>query len=353
MANEKKGTAFQKFLPVVTLILSVGFLLSFFCTTDGAETLKHVLRTLCPQWAAAAVLAVAAGWFLEGWSLNILCRHLNSGWRYGRSFLTGMTGLFYGAVSPCGAVSQPMQIYMMSRMGMDAGTAGSVVVVRSLVYQSVMVVYALFMVVFQLRFFQTAVSNFAFVTVIGLTVNTACIALVVLFLVREKMTDRILSAILRFLHRVRLCKDPQARYKAITGQLRLFHDAAYVMGRSARLYFSAGSVTVLQITIGSLIPYFIYRSFRLRGISVTTMAAAQVFTTMASSFVPLPGSAGGAELGFYSFFRLFFGSSILPALLLWRILTYYLNILFGGVFAFAGSRRGKTDEKSRACNRPG
>ena len=63
--------------------------------------------------------------------------------------------------------------------------------------------------------------------------------------------------------------------------------------------------------------------------TIFTMLAAQTFVTMVSAFIPLPGSSGGAEGSFYLFFGTFFGPTIIPAILLWRLVTYYANILFG------------------------
>jgi len=88
-----------------------------------------------------------------------------------------------------------------------------------------------------------------------------------------------------------------------------------------------------------LVPYFIYRSFGMNNAPVTTMVAAQVFVAMVSAFVPLPGASGGAEGSFFLFFGMFFQTAILPAILLWRFLTYYVNILFGGIISYIGGKR--------------
>lgn len=350
MADEKKRKLGKKLFVVITLVLSAGILLYFLYTTDGIETLGHILTTLKPQWLLLTVLAAFSGWFIEGWTLNILCNHLQQGWNYGRSFLVGMTGLFYGALTPFSTGGQPMQIYVLSNMGMDAGTASSIVAVKTLIYQIVMVVYSLIMVILKLHFFQTSVSNFAFITIIGLITNCIFIGLVVLFIFSEKTTDRILRIVLQFLHRLKLCKHPLERYEKIHSQLQLFHDASRILGKSSKMYLSAMAVTAFQITLGSMIPYFIYRSFNMHETSVTTMVAAQVFVTMVSAFIPLPGASGGAELSFYGFFGMFFQSAIIPAILLWRIITYYANILFGGAVSYFGSKlvgvaRGKSGQK--------
>ncbi len=231
-----------------------------------------------------------------------------------------------------------MQIYTMRKMGMDTGKAGSIIAVKTITYQVVMVLYSLVLVAAKLRFFQTSVSNFSFVTIIGLVTNGTFIALVILFMISETTTDKIVYSVIHFLNKIKLCRHPEERYEKIHSQLEIFHDASKLMGNSFKLYVNVIAVTIVQITLNSLIPYFIYRSFNMNTASITTMVAAQVFVTMVSAFVPLPGASGGAEGSFYIFFGMFFKSAIIPAILIWRIITYYANILVGGIYAYKGRK---------------
>jgi uncharacterized protein (TIRG00374 family) len=62
--------------------------------------------------------------------------------------------------------------------------------------------------------------------------------------------------------------------------------------------------------------------------------------TMISGLIPSPGAAGGAEGIVYIFFKRFFKpTSILAAVLIWRFITYYLNLLIGGVFCLINKDR--------------
>jgi uncharacterized membrane protein YbhN (UPF0104 family) len=53
------------------------------------------------------------------------------------------------------------------------------------------------------------------------------------------------------------------------------------------------------------------------------------------AIIPLPGAEGGAEGGFYLIYSLFFQSgTIITAIFIWRILTYYSVIALGSIFTF-------------------
>lgn len=335
----------KNWLAIVTLAISAGFLLYFLLSNGGIATLAEIITKLRFRWLIVTLLAAVACWFLEGFVLHLIIRHVWKDWSYRKSFQVGMIGLLYSAITPSATGGQPMQVITMHNMGMDTGVACSAVAVKTLTYQVVMLFYAVVMVAMKLNYFQTNVSNFSFITIIGIICNSMFIAAVCLFMVSEKTTDRILRALLHLLYKIKLCRHPQERYAKIHNQLSLFHDASKVMGNSGKFYLPLVAFTVLQITLNSMIPYFIYRSFNLRGAHISTMIAAQVFVSMVSAFVPLPGSSGGAESCFYLFFGPYFKAAIWPAVLLWRVITYYFNILFGGIAAWSNNHALRKHEK--------
>lgn len=333
----------KNLLAILTIAISMGVLFYFLFTTDGITALGHIASKLRWEWLLVTLGAMVGGWLLETYVLGVFCKHLYPAWRFSQTFHVAMTGLLYSALTPFATGGQPMQMYSMSKMGMDTGKAGSIVAMKTLVYQAIMVLYAMVMVILRLGYFQNNVSNFSFVTVVGLVTNGAFILGITLFMLSEKYTDRFLRFVLRNLYRVRLCRHPVARYKKIHGQMKMFHDSAKMMGTSLPVYLKSVFFTIVQITLAGLIPYFIYRSFNLPpnpDATVLTMLAAQTFVTMVSAFIPLPGSSGGAEGSFYLFFGIFFGASIIPAILLWRLVTYYANILFGCLTNLVGRARG-------------
>ena len=124
------------------------------------------------------------------------------------------------------------------------------------------------------------------------------------------------------------------------------------MGKSVKVYLSAAFFTIIQIFVACIIPYLIYRSFNFKGANMFDMLGAQAFVNMVSAFIPLPGASGGAEGSFYLFFGLFFiNNTIIPAIFIWRVFTYYLNMIGGLIFVFVVKRvpyRVLYREKSKA-----
>jgi uncharacterized protein (TIRG00374 family) len=338
MDNHAKSVLPKNLFTIITLALSVTILLYFLFTTDGIVELGHIVKRIQIEWLLWIVAAILGGWLLEGYVLHLLCKHLYPQWEFGRSFTVAMVGLLYSALTPFSA-GEPMEVYTMNKMGMDTGAAGSIIAVKSLIHHGVTLFYSLLLVALKLHYFQTSVTNFSFLVLLGLLSNGAFIALVIMFIISEKTTDRILTSVIGLLHKFHLCKHPEKTYQKVHDQLSVFHGSSKIIGKSFWLYIVAIVLTVVQITLASIISYFVYRSFGLRGESVVTMIAADTFVMMVAAFIPLPGSSGGAEGGFALFFGRTFGSAIIPAILLWRIATYYVNILFGCIIVYFGNKR--------------
>ena len=348
--NEKRGVTLhmgsrilksirKNLFGFITLIISAGVLLAFLFSSDGLHSLRQISQSLQYHWLIWAVFAAAVTWILEGFVLHMLCRVVYPEWRFHYSFCIGMVGILYSALTPFSTGGQPMQIYSMHRLGMDTGAAGSIIAVKTLIYQVVLVLYSLVMVVWKLPFFQTNISGFSFLTILGLLCNSTFIFLVALFCISERLTDRILHKVIWLFHKLHLCKHPDERYEKIHRELSLFHGNSFLFRKSLKIWVSACFFTVVQIAFTCLIPYFIYRGFGNTEQPVSVIMAAQAYVSMVSAFVPLPGASGGAEGSFVLFFSTFFqNGTIIPAMVIWRTCTYNLNIPVGGLCAYIAGR---------------
>lgn len=62
---------------------------------------------------------------------------------------------------------------------------------------------------------------------------------------------------------------------------------------------------------------------------------------MITSFIPIPGASGGAEVSFFYFFNIFFlEEQIFLAILLWRFISYYSGMIVGGIIMLSSKDTG-------------
>ena len=145
------------------MVISAAVLLGFLFSSEGLQSLNQISGNIRFLWPLGAFLAAVFAWVLEGLVLHLFCKKAYPEWKFHYSFCMGMVGVLYSALTPFSTGGQPMQIYSMRRLGMDTGAAGSIIAMKTLVYQIVLVFYSLAMVVWKLPFFQNHISNFSFV----------------------------------------------------------------------------------------------------------------------------------------------------------------------------------------------
>ena len=332
------------------IILAAAFLgvLGYVLYTDGPENLLGMFRSIRPLWMGGAVLLMLLYWLLEGGILHGVIRIFHPGQRFWRSLRTSMLGQLFNCLTPFASGGQPVQAYDMVRSGVPLGAAGSALMIKFILYQISLTVYSALVLIFYWKPFSLQVSGFGWLVFIGFAVN----ALVMLGLLGICFFRRPARALALWLvqlgARLRVVKDPEAARVYLDQELERFHGSFAIIGGHKGVMLWQLFLCFVQLTVFFLIPYFVLLAFGIQELSPVLVVAAQAFVVMISSFVPLPGAAGGAEFSFHTFFEPFFpaGASVNPAMLLWRVITFYLPSLVGMLFMATGSLEGKTSKGS-------
>jgi len=338
--NEKRSALLKNLFSAVSIGIAFVLLVVFFFSADGLSTLQQLGPSLRPGWLFGAGLCMAVFWLLEAVVLLIIIRRTRPAYRFTAALQTGMVGQFYSAVTPFSTGGQPMQVMQMHRHGLAVGDATSAITLKSLVFQVTLIGYAAVCVATRLDYFITNVNNFAFVAVAGLSVQALIIAALVVLASSQTLAQRITGALLRWLTRIRIIKNPQKIVAGVLDQVDEFYRCSRMTRKDILPIGAALLLTAVQFTAYFAVPYCIYRALGFTAAGPFTMVAAMAFVYVVSMFVPLPGASGGAEGSFLLLFGLFFqGGTLTAAILLWRITTYYLNIAIGCLFTLPGKRR--------------
>lgn len=338
----------NKIFNSIVIILSACILLSFFVFSNNAHSLVVTLRSVNKLWILVALVCMLIFWLLESIILHIITTILyNKHNLFYKSIKFAMIGQFFGSLTPFASGSQPAQLYAMTEYGIPAGISGSILMIKFIIHQTIFTIYSILVIGLQFSYFHSKIKYFIYFALVGFTFNTLIIIIAFLFSTNEKLTKKLLLIILNLLSKIRLVKNPQQKYESIENELLSFHKNSAIIGKNKLVCINASILTFIQWTIFYSIPYCVYRAFGFNSVSIFTMISAQVFLTIIMSCVPLPGGEGAAEGGFFIIFRLFFPEQLLlPAIFLWRVLSYYSCIAAGSLFAFVrnNSARMKPDK---------
>ncbi|EKQ57521.1 MULTISPECIES: lysylphosphatidylglycerol synthase transmembrane domain-containing protein [unclassified Clostridium] len=318
----------------IVIFVSACIFLSFFLFTKGLTSIVQELKTLSPLWLISALILMVLFWIFEMLVLYVITKNFHKTDKLLiKCFHFEMVGVYFGAVTPFAAGSHPAQLYSMTESGVPAGVSGSILMIKFMLHQFINIAILILAFIFKFNYFHSNVPYFIYFFISGLIVHIIIMIFMILFSLNINLTKNILIFIFKILKRVRLIKDTQDIYKKIEIELGNFHENISLIFKNKRMCIKASILTVLQWIAFFSIPYCIYRSYSFNSHDLFTMIAAQIFLINFMAIIPLPGAEGGAEGGFYLIYSLFFeNGTIITAIFIWRMLTYYLSIVAGSVF---------------------
>jgi uncharacterized protein (TIRG00374 family) len=298
--------------------------------THGWMDLIHQMKNLQIQWIIAAAIFMILYWFFEAKTLQSLVFLMKKDYKFKEAFRVTMIGQYFNSITPFASGGQPMQLYALTKQELGAGSAGSALMIKFIIYQTILTVYSLILIIWKAAFFKSKMSNLFYLIGIGFTVHVGVIVCLIIFSKYRKLTQKLIIVSSKILEKFKLVKNMSKLEVGINNNLDQFHDNMEIVKHSKVFMLKAVIYTTLQLTVFFIIPYFIYLSFGMKGANIGSMIAGTAFVMTLTTIVPLPGGVGGAEGSFYMFFVFFFASNnIMAAILLWRLITFYSCIIFG------------------------
>lgn len=341
---KKKTTRILQLIYLAAIFFAT-FLAGYFFTRGNNLDFFGVIGGQNIFWFLAAVGGMVVYWAAEAWILNYLTGLIYGKERFWHSVKMNMIGQYYSALIPFGH-GQPIQVVYMKRDGMPVGIATIILIVKFIVFEIIIFAYCILCLAIRAGFYYSNYHEVFWFTIIGLLINGVVLAAAILAIVKNVTTKKIILAITRFLHRIRLVRHLEKAELTVTRTLDdLYSSSKYVKQYKGKLVI-AGLITVLQYIGFFSIPYFLYCAFGhgvLFGPNPTLGAALDealnifvmtAFLFLAVCFFPTPGTTGASETGFGIFFSRFFPADWASAMFIWRVITYYSNIIIGFIIIF-------------------
>ena len=325
---------------MISLLVPLGLIIYFLTSENGLMDLFNEATNFNWFWIFAAVVCQFTNIFIDAYTLYRFTANYDQKYTLTKALKCTAVGQFYSVITPGAVGGQPMQLYCMRKQKVDTGVASSVLVQKFLVYQTMITLYSFVALVFNWDMFKGELSGVMLsLALFGFLSHAFVIILLYLFSFNRKWTKSLLSSVFKFLSKIKIIKNPQEKSEHITNQLDFFHESNLSLYKNKKMLLTTCFLTTLQLTLIFVIPYGIYRAFNFNSADPFDMISSQAFVTMVSSFMPLPGGSGAAEGSFYIFFSIFFTQDIIKsAILIWRIITYFLNIIVFAPFSSVGSK---------------
>jgi glycosyltransferase 2 family protein len=321
-----------KLLIVLSSAIALIILIFF---TNSLEELSRMFTNARLYWIAVAFGCMVMYWVFDAALLHVITRGLLENQPFKQTIRFTMIGQFFNAITPFSGAGQPVQAYVMVKDGIKPGHAASILIIKTMFHQLIIVLYSLTAFALEASLFGTRIPHFYLFFTLGICINMAFLLFYALFFYNKEAARKLLLFIFMLLRKVKFVKKVDNLQAKVESEMASFSEGAVLLRNNIGVLIKLVVLQILQFTFYFSIPYFIHLAVESQKVLLWEMIAAQSMITLISLLVPSPGATGGVEGLSYLFFGLFFTQGfIIPVILIYRILTYYASVIFGGLFAF-------------------
>lgn len=319
-----------KKLFIISLIISIIVLVLVTVFTIGPDTLP-ILQRMEPVYLLAAVALHIVSYIIWGLRMKVMTEAL--GYRIGVKDATEIViaNLFAASVTPSMAGGEPVRIHMLNRnANVPVGDASAVVIGERVLDALLLLIatpFALWVLSGSLISWEMDLAIIVAELFVLLMVFAAIGGLL-----SPTFIDWLSSLITRGLHRVGRFDRTEHLIEFIDKELLNFHNSLWALMRTGKqgLFFGCICTMIYWIVEFMVLPLILLGLNQPPSIMVAM--AVQVFLTFIMVVPVTPGASGIAELGGAALFGILVPVSILGVVVAaWRLITYYLNLVIGGV----------------------
>ena len=335
----------KNWIALVVMMLIGGGIIIYSLRTVNLHLLVRDFFTLNWGWMLVALICICLYLGLEGVVVKIFMnnRHPDFTWKDALR-LPPIEQLFNG-ITPFSTGGQPAQLIAMLQCGVDGGLASSVLLMKFVVFQAMIVINFLISLLIGFHFIAEKLHAISLLVILGFMIHLGVILGLLLVMYWYNFTKRAMNILIRPCGWFMRTERYERMRVTLNEKVDSFYQESLRIKQEYRKMAKVCVVTLFQLFFYYAIPYFIMLALGVHGMNFIMVLSLHVLIFMIISLFPIPGGAGGAEYSFSVLFASFIGSGskLVLAMILWRLLTYYFGMIAGMVALFVKPDKIKRD----------
>lgn len=267
----------------------------------------------------------------ESLILRLLLNHVGEPPPKGHCLLYSFVGFFFSAITPAAGGGQPAQVYFMHKDGLNPGTTAPVLVVVTVCYKLVLVLFGLAVLITRPPAIALAHDGALWWCFIGWVCNVVAITGLLLLIFLPDVVERLALRILDWVSRwIRVDRVAHWREK-LEHSLGKYREVTDRVQKNVGLFLLIIVISIVQRALLFFVTWLVLRSFGIGGSTVAEIITMQAMVSLGTDLIPLPGGSGANEALFLLLFEGLCGETlVLPVLMATRGITYFGQLLICG-----------------------
>ena len=314
---------------LIAIVLSI---VLYFSLKDNYQEIISTILKMNYIWIFVAILALIIYRLCASLGHYYIIKANNGKVSYLKCFQINLMILFFHGITPFAGGGQPMEIYFLHKEGIPVTKATNITLQNFIVYQIALILTGLIALIYN-HIFNVFPNDslIKYLVVLGFTINTLVLVVTFILSFGKKTNKFIIEKEIHFLAKIKIIKEEKKTQEKCQKYLQSFHDNAIELKKNKRIVAFMVLINIIGLMTMYSMPYPILRGMGIN-INIFEVITAIAYVMIIGSFVPIPGGTGGIEYSFIFFFQYLISGSILhAAMLVWRLISYYLGMIFGAI----------------------
>lgn len=324
-----------KYVLNLTIMFLVIFLVLYLTLKDEFNQVVENISKMNYGYLLLAIIFMILYRFFLGVSLYIITKCNKQKYSLKKSFILNFITQFFNGITPFASGGQPFQIYYLYKEDIPYAKATNIVLQNFILFQTALIIFGVFAVVFNRITGLFPRDNFvANLVTLGFAINFLVWLGSFVISFGKRLNNFILNKAITFLAKIKIVKNKEKIQEKFQNYITSFYENALVLKNQKKQVFFGILANLVALFFQYAVPFILIKGLGIAdNITFASSIVAVSYTMIIGSFVPIPGGTGGLEYGFMFFFgQLISDNSILvTVMLLWRVVTYYLGMIFGGI----------------------
>ena len=319
---KKKNIILSLMFSLLTMLIT--FYIIF--RKHNINSIMNSLMNVNPIYVLISLILVALYFICQGVYTKLIFKSLGRKYKVLKGSYYGMIEYLFSGITPSSSGGQPMVIYYMKKEKIPVKQSTMVMLVNTIFFKLFLVVGGIFILIFKPDYVFNTNSLITIFFFLGLGLDLFLTVFYSLFFYKQKLIRVIFMVTYKLYYKItNKNKDYKKRVNEILEQ---YNNEKMVILTHKKDVFKALLVTFLQRIFMCSVLYVIARGLGFNSISYFNMLLLQIFVQISIEAIFLPGGTGISEYVSSNMFILVFGALSTTGMLLFRLLTFYIPILF-------------------------
>lgn len=322
----------KKYKLNIILLVIISFVVLFFSLKDNfSDAINYFIR-LNYFWIIIAIFFYLLNVFFQSLSQFRFLREVKEDYTFLSCFKLMIMAMFFNGITPFSSGGQPFEVYLLNKEGIKVSDSANALLQNFITYQFSLIFIGTLALVLN-SFLNIIPSNLVLknVVIIGYIINVTVMLIIILFSRGKKLNTKIFTKVFNFIFKLKIIKNREEKKIKAEKLLDDFYNSTAIMKNNFKNTLLSIFYNILSLVCLYIIPVFVFLALN-KNMSFRDSFVASAYTFLIGSFVPIPGGSGGLEYAFIDFFKSFYKGGLLSAsMLLWRLITYYVGIIIGGI----------------------